>query len=238
MMVASWCRPSWPLCRKIDFISIWISNIPDEHLMAFCRVPLAKERCHNPHYVPTIRHLSRNWPSELTCLSSSKFCFHVQILANLPKHFFRSITICLNIRVACPLRQIIFISFDPWFENLHIMCAVKCTNCVWKCNLFCQSSLAAWKSVGSTGNWIRVSAFATVVSTTEANVLETVLWWIPISSPALWKPGSPTCHKKKLKNTSILCLLLEAPPLVSVFSPKKYSGIHATFSSWNLNKDL
>ena len=59
--------------------------IPEKHLMKLCTVSLAKERCHNPHH-PTIRHLSRNWPSELLRLNSSKFCYHVQIQANLPKH--------------------------------------------------------------------------------------------------------------------------------------------------------
>ena len=137
-----------------------------------------KEQCHNPHY-PTIRHLSRNWPSELPRLSSAiKFCYHVQSLANFRNtgNSFRSITSCLNIK-GCKSFTTNNLYSSPGRPVFRICTCVQSSAPIahGNANLFCQSSLAAW--------------------TTVANILETVLWWIPISSPTpVWKPGSLQKH--------------------------------------------
>ena len=74
----------------------------------------------------------------ITVHSPTKFCYLIQILANLPNlntcKSFRSITSCLNIKGCKFFTTNIFISVEPWFENLQL-CAVKCTNCAWKCKL-------------------------------------------------------------------------------------------------------
>ena len=122
------------------------------------RVSLAKEWCHNTHH-PTIRHLSRNWPSELPRLSSSKFCYHVQILAGQFAKTLVNLSEASQIAwmgVASPLRQN-YINLRGALAGLRICTCVQSSAPIahGNANLFCQSSLAAWKSAGSTGNWIQ-----------------------------------------------------------------------------------
>ena len=127
--------------------------VPEEHLMALCRVSLAKEQCHNPHH-PTIRYISRNWPSELPSLTSSKFCYllscadpgqFAEPLVNLPE----ASQVAWTLRVTSPLRQIYS---SPWSPGLNLhMCAVKCTNCAWKCKLILQIIFGSLKVQYSDG---------------------------------------------------------------------------------------
>ena len=119
-------------------------------------------------------------------------------------------------------------------ENFH-MCAVKCTNCAWKCKLFLPIIFGSlkvyriyWKLDPGVCFCRNCLHYGSKCSRDSTLMDSHILSYTSLETRVTNMP----------QNTSILCLFLKAPPLVPVFSPKKYSDIHATFSSWNLTKDL
>ena len=145
---------------------------------------------------------------------------------------YRASQVAWTIRVASPLRQIYS---SLWNPGLRIYTSVHSSAPIahGSANLFCNRLWQPESPQDLQETGPRCLLWQQLAPTTVANLVVTVLWWIPISSPTpVWKPGSPTCRKKHLHP-----LPIKAPPLISVFSRKKYSNIHATFSSWNLTKD-